>query len=179
MIRSRDLEQLPVSLRVALLAVNYSLVNSALTVLYHNASTVLCTPSFPLFHFPPDSVLRLFTASRPGCALKVSPAALLRSRRYEWGKKKNKNKSTVRLWELPVNEGYPPARESFWIYFHSICAWAGDDRAHKTWCEAMLNALGRRKCYQHSVNTEGGMRAKWDFTVALGTNPCLLLACCK
>lgn len=47
-------------------------------------------PSSPLFHFSPDSVLRLFTASRPGCALKVSPAALLRSRRYEWGKKKKK-----------------------------------------------------------------------------------------
>lgn len=69
-------------------------------------------PSSPLFHFSLDSVLRLFTASRPGCALKVSPAALLRSRRYEWGKKKKK-KSTVRLWELPANEGYPPARESF------------------------------------------------------------------
>lgn len=92
MIQSRDLEQLPVTLVAALLAVNYSLVNSALHGFISQClSCPLYPPSSP-FHLSPISVPRLFTAFRPVWALEVSHAALLRGPGVTNGVKKKKKR---------------------------------------------------------------------------------------
>lgn len=81
-------------------------------VLYHNASPVLCTPHLPLF------ICHLFLSR--GCLQPSVRCGLWRSltllfyevQALRTGLKKKK-KGTVRRWELPASEGYPPARESF------------------------------------------------------------------
>lgn len=67
-------------------------------------------PIFPfsfVTYFCPEAVYSLLSGVGFGG---LSRCSFTRSRRYERGEKKKKG--TVRRWELPASEGYPPARES-------------------------------------------------------------------
>lgn len=96
--RSQDPEQLPEILHLALLAVDYSLLN---VDVYVFISQQLDCPSYPPispFPFSPISVERLFTAFLPVFALKVFRAALLQDPgvTLEGGKALSVCKKTIR-----------------------------------------------------------------------------------